>query len=41
MASPQVERSFPLFAERALLLKQKLGPILVQLPPNFAKDMGT
>lgn len=36
----QVERSFPLFAERAQLLKQKLGPILVQLPPHLVKNMG-
>ena len=27
------------FFERALLLKQNLGPILYQLPPNFHKDL--
>ena len=27
------------FSETALTLKEKLGPILVQLPPNFKKDM--
>jgi uncharacterized protein YecE (DUF72 family) len=28
------------FLERALLLKNKLGPILYQLPPNLHKDLG-
>ncbi|UCE99993.1 MAG: DUF72 domain-containing protein, partial [Planctomycetota bacterium] len=28
------------FFERVRLLKQNLGPVLYQLPPNFQKDLG-
>ncbi|MBC7074030.1 DUF72 domain-containing protein [Candidatus Parcubacteria bacterium] len=30
--------SFEIFLKRALILKEKLGPLLFQLPPNFKKD---
>lgn len=35
----EVEGSMERFLEGAAGLKEKLGPILVQLPPNFKKDL--
>lgn len=34
-----VEESLPLFFEKAALLKKKLGPILIQLPPMLHADI--
>src|SRR5262245_8996158 len=35
-----VDSEMGFFLESAAGLKEKLGPILVQLPPNFKKDLG-